>query len=86
MAALSTMGAKMLSEAARLVKVGGQLTFATCTVLHQENQDVIDAFLASEAGAGFEAVRTVCTDALYCEKVTGPIYDAHYACVLKRVK
>lgn len=85
-AALSTMGAKMLSEAARLVKVGGQLTFATCTVLHQENQDVIDAFLASEAGAGFEAVRTVCTDALYREKVTGPIYDAHYACVLKRVK
>lgn len=83
---LSAMGAKMLAEAARLVKVGGQLTFATCTVLRQENQDVVDAFLASDAGAGFEAIQTFNTDALYREKVTGPIYDAHYACVLKRVK
>ena len=34
----------------------------------------------------FEVVRTVSTDALSREKVTGPIYDAHFACVLKRVK
>ena len=83
---LAGVGLKMLSQAARLVKVGGQLTFATCTVLKEENQDVIDSFLASEAGEGFEVVRTFATDALYREKVTGPIYDAHFACVLRRVK
>ena len=85
-ASLAAMGEKMILEAARLVKVGGQLTFATCTVLSQENQLVIDSFLKSEVGSGFEVVRTVSTDALSREKVTGPIYDAHYACVLKRVK
>ena len=84
-ASLSQVGVKMLKEAARLVAPGGQLTFATCTVLKEENQDVVDAFLASDEGKGFEAVRTVATDALYREKVTGPIYDAHFACVLKRV-
>ena len=85
-ASLAVMGEKMILEAARLVKVGGQLTFATCTVLSQENQRVIDSFLKSEVGSGFEVVRTASTDALSREKVTGPIYDAHYACVLKRVK
>lgn len=85
-ASLAAMGEKMILEAARLVKVGGQLTFATCTVLSQENQQVIDSFLESEVGSGFEVVRTVSTDALSREKVTGPIYDAHFACVLKRVK
>ena len=85
-ASLAAMGEKMILEAARLVKVGGQLTFATCTVLSQENQRVIDSFLESEVGSGFEVVRTVSTDALSREKVTGPIYDAHFACVLKRVK
>lgn len=83
---LSSVGSKMLKEAARLVKVGGQLTFATCTVLNEENQQVIDSFLSSEAGSGFETVCTVSTDALYREKVTGPIYDSHFACVLKRVR
>lgn len=83
---LAGVGSKMLAQAARLVKVGGQLTFATCTVLKEENQDVIDSFLESDAGKGFEVVRTFATDALYREKVTGPIYDAHFACVLKRVK
>lgn len=83
---LSEVGLKMIKEAARLVKVGGQLTFATCTVLNEENSDVVKSFLESDAGAGFEVVRTFTTDALYREKVTGPIYDAHFACVLKRVK
>lgn len=81
---LAEVGSKMLAEAARLVAKGGQLTFATCTVLKEENQDVIDAFLASPQGKGFTVQQTVATNALYREKVTGPIYDAHFACVLKR--
>ncbi len=82
--ALAEVGSKMLAEAARLVAKGGQLTFATCTVLAEENQNVIDAFLASPEGKGFTVQQTISTNALYREKVTGPIYDAHFACVLKR--
>lgn len=81
---LAQVGGKMLVQASHLVKPGGQLTFATCTVLKEENQDVIDSFLASEAGSCFKMVRTVSSDALYREKVTGPIYDSHFVCVLKR--
>lgn len=75
---------EILQQAARLVARGGQLTYATCTVLKEENQDVIESFLASEAGKGFTVVTTLQTDALYREKVDGPIYDTHYCCVLRR--
>ena len=81
---LAEVGSKMLAQAARLVSKGGQLTFATCTVLKEENQNVIDAFLTSDAGKEFTVERTVCADALYREKVTGPIYDSHFVCVLRR--
>ena len=34
--------------------VGGCLVYATCSVLSCENAEVVDAFLASDAGSGFE--------------------------------
>lgn len=36
----------ILKSAARLLKSGGRLVYATCSVLRQENQDVVNAFLA----------------------------------------
>ena len=33
---------------------GGSLVYATCSVLACENEDVVDAFLASDAGSAFE--------------------------------
>ena len=36
--------ASILKEGSRLVKVGGILVYATCSILHQENKDVVDAF------------------------------------------
>lgn len=62
-----------------MLKWEASLTFATCTVLSQENQQVIDSFLESEVGSGFEVVRTVSTAALSRENVTAPIYEAHFA-------
>lgn len=44
---------ELLTQAARRVRAGGQLIYATCSVLHQENADVVDAFLDSSAGRGF---------------------------------
>lgn len=36
----------ILRNVARYVKLGGTLVYSTCTVLHRENEDVIQAFLA----------------------------------------
>ena len=36
----------ILKSAARLLKSGGRLVYATCSILRQENQDVVKAFLA----------------------------------------
>ncbi len=36
----------VLEHASRLVKSGGRLVYATCSILNRENQGVVDAFLA----------------------------------------
>ncbi len=48
---------ELVRAAARRVAPGGMLTYATCSVLRAENEDVVAAFLAGEEGAGFEVVR-----------------------------
>ena len=40
----------ILASAARLVKPGGRLVYATCSLLHAENEDVAQAFEASHGG------------------------------------
>jgi 16S rRNA (cytosine967-C5)-methyltransferase len=42
--------AMILSQASRLVKPGGRLVYATCSVLLEENEQQIDAFLANHDG------------------------------------
>lgn len=37
----------ILSGVANLVKIGGRLTYSTCTMIREENQDVVAAFLAT---------------------------------------
>jgi 16S rRNA (cytosine967-C5)-methyltransferase len=39
-----------------MVKPGGQMVYATCSILPSENQDQIAIFLASEAGKDFELI------------------------------
>nr|WP_272211953.1 RsmB/NOP family class I SAM-dependent RNA methyltransferase [Marinicella sp. W31]MDC2877845.1 RsmB/NOP family class I SAM-dependent RNA methyltransferase [Marinicella sp. W31] len=48
--------AEVLAEASRFVKPGGRLTYVTCSLLPEENQHQIAAFLASEHGSVFEAI------------------------------
>ncbi|MEL7222067.1 MAG: RsmB/NOP family class I SAM-dependent RNA methyltransferase, partial [Bacteroidota bacterium] len=44
----------ILQSYSRMVKDGGKLIYATCSVLPSENQEQVDQFLKSEAGQGFQ--------------------------------
>ncbi|MBT9386166.1 RsmB/NOP family class I SAM-dependent RNA methyltransferase [Pseudooceanicola sp. CBS1P-1] len=44
---LIALQARILSSAARLVKPGGRLVYATCSLLPEENEAQVDAFLAA---------------------------------------
>jgi 16S rRNA (cytosine967-C5)-methyltransferase len=46
-AELNAKQAAILASAARLLKKGGRLVYATCSVLHEENQAIVSAFLAA---------------------------------------
>ncbi len=46
-AELNVKQAAILASAARLLKHGGRLVYATCSVLHEENQAIVQAFLAT---------------------------------------
>jgi 16S rRNA (cytosine967-C5)-methyltransferase len=37
----------ILASAARLLKQGGRLVYATCSLLHEENESIVEAFLAA---------------------------------------
>ncbi|HTY98800.1 MAG TPA: RsmB/NOP family class I SAM-dependent RNA methyltransferase [Rhodocyclaceae bacterium] len=49
-AELTRKQADILAGAARLVKLGGRLVYATCSLLPEENEAIVDAFLAAHAG------------------------------------
>ena len=45
--------ADILRRYSRMVKPGGKLVYATCSILPRENDDQVTAFLSSEAGTGW---------------------------------
>ncbi|NCN96858.1 MAG: SAM-dependent methyltransferase, partial [Rhodoferax sp.] len=51
---MATLQAAILQSAARLVKPGGRLVYATCSVLPQENEAIAQAF--SDANKDFAAL------------------------------
>lgn len=53
---LARLQLEMLSATASRVRPGGRLAYATCSVLRQENEDVVHAFLGSDAGKGFKVI------------------------------
>jgi 16S rRNA (cytosine967-C5)-methyltransferase len=44
---LNAKQAAILASAARLVKPGGRLVYATCSLLHEENEAIVEQFLAA---------------------------------------
>ncbi len=49
LAELATNQKKILAAAAQLTKPGGRLVYATCSLLHEENDDIVNDFLAGHA-------------------------------------
>lgn len=48
---------ELLQQYSRMVKVGGQLVYATCSVLPSENQEQVHEFLASDSGKSFTFIK-----------------------------
>ncbi len=54
---LAALGSRLLERASSLVKPGGFVVYSTCTIARQENEDVVEGFLASPAGSSFSTAR-----------------------------
>lgn len=53
---LSNIQLQILNAVSTKVKTGGTITYSTCTIVKQENQDVIEKFIA--ANPNFEVTKT----------------------------
>ena len=91
---LTAKQAAILASAAKLLRPGGRLVYATCSILAEENEGIVDAFLASHADfhrlsaqevlAGQGIVIDCGEDMRLSPQKHGT--DGFYAAVLERVK
>lgn len=81
---LARLNTAILEEAARLVAPDGRLTYATCTVFAEENEEVISRFLDSEAGKNFKVIRQFATGTSAEVEALGIAPDSHFVCILQR--
>ncbi len=69
---------QILQRYSNMLKPGGTLVYATCSILPSENREQVNAFLASEAGTDFQLV----SDKAIFTHQTGQ--DGFYMAKLKR--
>ena len=69
---------QILQEYSKMVKPGGKLVYATCSILPSENQQQVDLFLATDAGKDFTFVK----DEKILAHTSG--YDGFYMALLER--
>ncbi|WP_299682205.1 methyltransferase domain-containing protein [uncultured Dokdonia sp.] len=70
--------ASLLESYSKIVKPGGKMVYATCSILPKENQEQIKSFLATEEGANFKLDK----DENISPAKTG--YDGFYMALLSR--
>ncbi|WP_190809120.1 RsmB/NOP family class I SAM-dependent RNA methyltransferase [Flagellimonas sp. S3867] len=68
----------ILQNYSKMVKKGGQMVYATCSILPQENTEQVNSFLESESGKDFKLVRA---QNVYASE-SG--FDGFYMALLKR--
>ena len=73
---LAELQLQILRRAATRVADGGRLAYSTCSIIRQEDEDVVDAFLASPEGARFCLVSARRTDISHT--------DTHFLALLER--
>lgn len=91
---LSRKQADILAGAARLVKPGGRLVYATCSILPEENEAIVDGFLASHgdfarlSAADLLAKQGIAIDTGQDLRLLPHVHgtDGFYAAVLERRK
>ncbi|WP_411031956.1 RsmB/NOP family class I SAM-dependent RNA methyltransferase [Spongiimicrobium sp. 3-5] len=69
---------KILSDYSKIVKTGGKMVYATCSILPQENFEQVQYFLNSDEGQDFRLVKE---DKIYASK-SG--YDGFYMALLEK--
>ncbi len=69
---------EILQSYSKMVKNGGKMVYATCSVLPSENQNQVKAFLASEAGKDFTFIK----DKKVLASESG--YDGFYMALLEK--
>ncbi len=69
---------EILQRYSKMVKAGGKLVYATCSVLPSENQQQVDLFLASDEGQDFTKVK----DHKVLSHISG--YDGFYMALLEK--
>ena len=92
---LTVKQAAILSAAAKLLKPGGRLVYATCSLLPEENEQIVDAFLAAQpAFARLSAQAVLGEQGIDIELSGADLHllphrhgtDGFYAAVLERAK
>lgn len=76
LADLAGLQLQILRRAATRVAGGGRLAYSTCSILRQEDEDVVDAFLASPEGSRFRLASARRTDI--------PHADTHFLALMER--
>jgi 16S rRNA (cytosine967-C5)-methyltransferase len=93
-ARLAVLQRKMLAASARLVRPGGRLVYATCTLMAEENEGVIDELLAGGEWTQEDARPSLPSSAAQLVDQRGALrtspdrggLDGFYAAILRRVR
>lgn len=70
---------EILQDYSAMLKKGGKMVYATCSILPSENQEQIATFLASEAGKNFKLIK----DKTLSPSESG--YDGFYMALLEKI-
>lgn len=76
LADLAELQLQILRRAATRVADGGRLAYSTCSIFRQEDEDVVDAFLASPEGADFRLASA--------RRTAIPHADTHFLALFER--
>lgn len=71
---------EVLQDYSKMVKVGGKLVYATCSILPSENQEQVNHFLTTETGKNFQLIK----DHKVLASESG--FDGFYMALMERTK